>query len=144
MSISGYAKNRRDARALFLLLLIGGATGFVNGLLGAGGGIVLIYLMRYAQKRLAPMPKQFSLPSDSRDVFAGALAVTLPLSLFSAAKYATAGRLNLSNFAPLILPSLLGGLLGGFLLDRLKLPWIRTLFSLLVLVSGVLMIVRSV
>ena len=90
------------------------------------------------------MPKQFSLPSDSRDVFAGALAVTLPLSLFSAAKYATAGRLNLADFAPLILPSLLGGLLGGFLLDRLKLPWIRTLFSLLVLVSGVLMIVRSV
>ena len=144
MSISEHAPNRRDARALLLLLLIGGATGFVNGLLGAGGGIVLIYLLRFAQKSYSNMPKQLALPSDSRDVFASALAGTLPLSLFSVAKYTTAGRLNLSDFAPLILPSLLGGLLGGFLLDRLKLPWIRTLFSLLVLVSGVLMIVRSV
>ena len=143
MSVSQYKSSQSPAKGAVFLLAIGALTGFVNGLLGAGGGIVLILLLRYAQKHFCHMPKNLTYPSESRDVFANALAVTLPLSLLSVTKYAAAGQLRISDFAPLILPSLAGGLIGGLLLDRLKLPFIRTLFSFLLLVSGVLMILRS-
>lgn len=143
MSTSWALRDRYSLLSMAFFLLIGALTGFVNGLLGAGGGIVLIYLLRFAQKRFSHVTGRVNYPTDSKDIFANALAVTLPLSLFSATQYAAAGRLSLGAFSPLILPSLLGGVVGGWLLDRLKLPFVRTLFSLLVLISGIFMILRS-
>ena len=143
MSTSRVIRDRHSLFSMVFFLVIGALTGFVNGLLGAGGGIVLIYLLRFAQKRFSHLPGRMNYPTDSKDVFANALAVTLPLSIFSATQYATAGRLSIRDFSPLILPSLVGGLVGGWLLDRLKLPFVRTLFSLLVLISGIFMILRS-
>ena len=127
-------------KPLILTLLLGAGAGFINGLLGTGGGIFLVFVLR----RLARKAK----PSDplareqERDVFAGALSVMLPISVFSSLHYARAGAMDLGAFSPLILPCIIGGVLGGFLLDRLSVDWLRRLFALLVLCSGVLMIVR--
>ena len=127
--------------ALFLLLL-GSLAGFINGLLGTGGGILLVLLFSRSAQR-AKQKNSISFPMTQRDIYANALAVMLPISVFSATQYASAGALDLGAFSPMILPSLLGGVLGGVLLDRLKLSWLRTLFSLLVSISGVLMLIRG-
>ena len=127
--------------ALFLLLLGAGA-GFINGLLGTGGGILLVYVMRAYARRHSTNDVQLT-TSSQRDVYATALATMLPISVFSAVHYARAGALDLQAFSPLLLPSVAGGLLGGWLLDRLKLDWLKRLFALLVLISGILMIVRK-
>ena len=130
------------ALTLAVILLCGAGAGLINGLLGTGGGILLICLMR----RLPPDRTPFSpLTPDAgdRDIYAAALAVMLPISIFSALRYARTGALDVAAFTPLILPSIAGGVLGGFLLDRLRVSWLRWLFSLLVLFSGIVMIVRE-
>ena len=134
-------RHRARADVLFLVLL-GALAGFINGLLGTGGGILLVLLFSRSAQR-AERAKSISFPMARRDIYANAMAVMLPISIFSATQYASTGALDLRAFSPMLLPSLLGGILGGFLLDRLKASWLRTLFSLLVLISGALMLVRG-
>ncbi|MBR2621058.1 MAG: TSUP family transporter [Clostridia bacterium] len=134
---------RRQARAdVLFLVLLGTLAGFINGLLGTGGGILLVLLFSRSAER-AKRGKGISFPMARRDIYANALSVMLPISIFSATQYASAGALDVKAFSPMLLPSLLGGILGGILLDRLKLSWLRTLFSLLVLISGIFMLFRG-
>ena len=116
------------------LLLWGGlAAGFLNGLLGAGGGIVIIWIL---EKTLEYRT------DDKRDVFANALAVMLPISAMSAISYAVSGGLPRDDITRFLFPAILGGLLGAFLLDRIGADTVKTLFCLLVILSGVVMVVR--
>lgn len=133
---------RRSAlRDVLLLLALGAGAGFINGLLGTGGGILLVLAFGHAARR-KKTASALSLPITRRDCYANALCVMLPISLFSALRYIAAGAISPVAFSPFIPPSIIGGVLGGILLDRLKVSWLRTLFSLLVVISGIFMIVR--
>ena len=119
-------------RTALPLLLVGGlATGLVNGLLGAGGGIVTVFVL---VKVLGPAL------TDRRDVFANALAIILPLSVISVISYTVGGSMPSGELNLLVLPAILGGLLGGILLDRIDPLWIQLIFSAIVLYSGVAML----
>lgn len=114
-------------------LLLGGlAAGFANGLLGAGGGIIIVWILA---KAIGDITK------DSRDVFANALAVMLPISFVSTVTYAISGSLPSDDVKRFILPAVLGGLLGAFLLDKIRADAVKTLFCFLVILSGILMVV---
>jgi len=113
------------------LLLLGLGAGLLNGLLGAGGGILLVYgLQRIRGIRLP----------HRRAVFATALAVTLPLSCLSAIHYFRQGSLAVDMLAWLIFPAILGGALGGLLLRRLSPRLLSRIFAAVVLVSGVVLL----
>ncbi|MBE6661865.1 MAG: hypothetical protein E7606_01135 [Ruminococcaceae bacterium] len=116
------------------LLLLGGlAAGFLNGLLGAGGGIVIVWILEKVLRDST---------HDARDVFANALAVMLPISAMSTVSYAISGGLPEGNISRFLLPAVLGGLLGAFLLDRISTRSVKRLFCLLVILSGIVMVVR--
>lgn len=116
------------------LLLLGGlAAGFLNGLLGAGGGIVIVWILEKVLRDST---------HDARDVFANALAVMLPISATSTVSYAISGGLPEGNISRFLLPAVLGGLLGAFLLDRISTRAVKRLFCLLVILSGIVMVVR--
>lgn len=112
-------------------LMTGFFAGLLNGLLGAGGGILLV---RGAEKIL---PRDYR---DSRDVFANALAVMLPISAVSAIAYVLRGSVHGLEFAPFILPALIGGVGGGLLLAVIDARLLRLIFSALVVWSGITMI----
>ena len=117
-----------------LLALLGLAVGTLNGLLGAGGGVLAVLGLRYALR---------GGQQGTRTAWAGALFLTLPLSLLSLWRYARAGALPpLSDALYLALPALLGGALGAFLLPHLRTAALQRLFGLLTLLSGVLLILR--
>ena len=122
-------------RSLFLilsLLLLGLAAGFLNGLLGACGGIVLIFGMkRLLRGRL----------SDQRAVFSTAIAVILPLSALSALQYFRLGSIDLNTLELLIFPAVAGGTLGALLLRRLTPRRLSRIFAAVVLVSGIVMVI---
>ena len=128
-------KNRIRIGAQPLLLgLCGLAAGIVNGLLGAGSGILLAYALR----ALSP-----TLRRSSRDLLANATAIILPLSLVSFLSYLRSGALPPdARLGIYLLPGLLGGFVGGILLDKLPAHVIRRLFAGLVLVSGLIMLLR--
>ncbi len=142
MQVSHFPAPSRTGHAVLFLIVLGAAAGFVNGLLGTGGGIVLVYVMRRYTK-LYPTQSALTSNKAQRDVYATALSVMLPVSVFSAFHYVRAGALDFSAFSPMLMPSVIGGVLGGWLLDKLRLSWLKRLFALLVLVSGILMIIRA-
>ena len=116
-----------------LYLILGGlAAGFANGLLGAGGGIIIVWIL---QKAIG------DLTGDPRDVFANALAVMLPISAVSTLSYAVAGNLPKGDISRFILPGVLGGLVGAYLLDKISVDSVKTLFCVLVILSGIIMVV---
>ncbi len=115
-----------------LLLATGGLlAGFVNGLLGAGGGIIIVFVLSKLLKE-----------GDSRDVFANALCVMLPLSVVSCAIYVSNGAVSFEGFSFFIIPAILGGLIGGFLLCKINTFFLKKLFAALVAISGILLLFR--
>ena len=132
---------KRLTPTVWLLLALGGGAGFINGLLGTGGGILLVLALRAYNRRRRVGGVDTT--EAQRDIYATALAVTVSISVFSTVQYARAGTLDLGGFAPMLIPTVVGGVLGGILLDRLRPDLLKRLFALLILVSGVLMIVRA-
>lgn len=121
--------------------LIGFAAGMINALLGAAGGILLVYTMPHVIRADSPLPAPFSKSTaprmESRDHLATSLSVTLPISLFSFTSHWMNGvRPNLSTLIWLIVPAGLGGLLGAWLLGRIRADFLRRLFAIVVIVSG--------
>lgn len=115
---------------IFPILLLGLCVGFINGMLGAGGGILLIYGLQKLCHRVA----------DKRSIFATAIAVILPLSCVSAAHYFRHGSLDLNTLGWLILPAIAGGALGAMLLRRLSPRVLSRIFAAVVLISGIVMV----
>ena len=112
------------------LALFSFLAGCVNGFLGTGGGIILIYMLSFFTK------------NNKKDNFAAALCVTVPMSLVALYSYARGGAVDFALGGILWLPCALGGLLGAFLVDKLRLPWLNAIFAVLVIYSGTCMIFR--
>ena len=103
----------------------GGATGLANGFFGGGGGMILVPLLTGW------------CGLDQRRAFATSIAIILPLCTLSATISAARGALDLGAALPYLAGGLVGGFAGGKLFRRVKLPWLRRGFALLVLYGGV-------
>lgn len=114
---------------LILTSLAGAAAGVVNGFIGTGGGIVLILILSKVMKTC-----------DTKDIFATVIAAILPMSVVSAVSYYIQGDLPIKETAVYIIPAVIGGVIGAFLLDKIKTDWLKLIFSGLVVFAGVKMI----
>lgn len=114
-------------------LAAGAIGGLMNGLLGAGGGIVITFYLRRALGG-----------GERNDVFANALATMLPMSLVSLGYYLIGGYVRVDVSVLQMLPSaILGGGIGAFLLGRVKFRLLSVVFSLLVILSGLFMLLGA-
>jgi len=114
------------------LLGIGLLAGFLNGLLGAAGGIAVVLGLRALFRNK---------PIDGHSFYTTAIAVMLPLSCLSAWRYARGGHLPSVSPWGLILPAVLGGALGALLLKSIKPQLLKRIFAAVVLVSGIILAV---
>ena len=125
-------KNDKKELNLYTVLLVGFAAGVINGLLGAGGGILITYFLYRLMK---------DGDSDKNDVFAHALLTMLPVSLVSFIIYACRGYLSVdSSLFYLALPAIVGGAGGAYLLTKIKFKVVRFIFIGLVIYSGLSML----
>ena len=122
-------KTKLKAWQIICALVAGVFVGFVNGFLGAGGGMLVVPLLRLIFKQ---QPKV---------AHATAILVILPVSIVSSIVYLLKGGVIGS---PALVPALIGtfggGIIGTFLLKKLKSGYIVCLFSLVMLVAGGFMI----
>ena len=103
--------------------LCGLAAGAVNGLFGAGGGIVLLPLLARCDLR-------------EKECFATALGILLPLSVLSAVLWLVREPVALTAALPYLLGGVLGGFFAGKWMKKLPAVWLRRVFALLLLLSG--------
>lgn len=130
-------KNKnKTAKKIYPLWLIaaGLAAGAVNGLLGAGGGIIIVFA-------LAAYNKSHS-KSSVRDNFATTVASVLPMSIISAGSYISTLDANTEGVAIFLLPAVLGGIVGAFLTDRINIDILKLIFAALTVVAGINMIIK--
>lgn len=113
-----------------LFCLLSFLCGGINGFLGTGGGIILIYMLRLLTK------------NNSKDNFATCLCATVPISFIAMFNYIKNQNIDFSLLSKIWLPVSLGGFVGAFLTDKLKINWINSVFAILVIYSGISLIVK--
>lgn len=127
-------KTENKSRNAFLLLLAGGFFGGIaNGLLGAGGGIIMTFVL----EKILPHDEY-----SRRDIFANVIAATLPISVLSTIIYGVRGHIKAEKFSVFLLPAVVGGLVGAYFLSRINVVWLKRIFAILVIWSGIYMVIR--
>ena len=111
---------------VFVTLISGILAGLLNGFLGSGGGIILIFTMT------ALLPKR-----DAKDIFATAVLSILPMSAVSAFFYCREGSITSIEYAPYYASALFGGSLGAILLDKISTELLKAVFAALMLWAGI-------
>lgn len=104
--------------------LAGFAAGAVNGLFGAGGGMLLVPLLSASG--------DFS----EREVFSSSIIIILPICLVSLAINGQNG-LYLAEALPYLIGSVPGGLLAGFFGHKVPVVWLHRFLGVLILYGGV-------
>lgn len=102
----------------------GAAAGLVNGLFGAGGGMVLV-----------PMLIHFGKLEDKK-AFSSAICVILPICIVSILVYCTKNIFPFQDALPYLAGGLLGGVLGGLLFRKVSAHFLHKLFGLVIIWGG--------
>lgn len=109
----------------FKTALAGIAAGAVNGLFGAGGGMVLVPLLT----------AMTDLEEDH--IFPASICIILPICLVSLFVTALRSGLNISGALPYLFGSALGGLAAGYFGKRIPVTWLHRILGALILWGGV-------
>ena len=123
-------KRKNNISKMALLALFSLLAGAINGFLGTGGGIVLVYALGAITD------------NDKKDNFATTLCAIIPMSLVSLISYGNSGNIDTSLIKTLIFPAVIGGALGALLTDKIRTKYLSLFFALLVMYSGICMVVR--
>lgn len=116
---------------VLLLIGLGVLVGFANGFLGAGGGMLLVPC-------IIPILKL-----DTKVAHATAILIILPICIVSGIIYSIKGSFEFSVFLPCLIGTVVGGVLGTFILSKLKNDIITIIFSIVMIGAGVVMIVKA-
>ena len=101
---------------------------------GTGGGIIGVFaLSRFFRENGG---------YDKKDIFAMTLFSCFFMSVSSAAMYLMAGHISFADAFPYAIPALAGGIVGAFLLDKIKTSILSKIFALLIIYSGVTLFLR--
>lgn len=107
------------------ILASGAAAGAVNGLFGAGGGMILVPLLVYCDC------------FEEKEIFPASVAIILPISLVSLLLSRTSGNVTFIQVLPYLLGSALGGIIAGLIGRKISVVWLHRLLGVLILWGGI-------
>lgn len=107
------------------MVLAGVCAGAVNGLFGAGGGMVLVPLLTLVTDL------------DEKEVFPCSISLILPICLTSLAVTAASGPLPWQQALPYLAGSALGGVAAGIWGKKIPVHWLHRGLGILILWGGV-------
>ena len=105
--------------------LAGLGAGAVNGLFGAGGGMVLVPLLSMLT----------DLEED--EIFSSSLAIILPICAVSLTATAITGTVAWSGSIPWLMGSAAGGVLAGFFGKKIPVLWLHRGLGILIVWGGI-------
>ncbi len=110
-------------------MVAGALAGAVNGLFGAGGGMVLVpLLISYVGL-------------EDKLAFSTAISIILPLSIVSIVVYWLNGTFPLSQAWPYLIGGLAGGLLGGICFRKVSANFLHKALGLFILWGGIKLLI---
>ncbi len=105
--------------------LAGSAAGVINGLFGAGGGMVLVPLLTLLTDL------------EDREVFPASVSIMLPMCLVSLFISAADQAIPWHTALPYLIGSALGGILAGIFGKKIPTVWLHRGLGILILWGGV-------
>lgn len=109
--------------------IAGAAAGLINGLFGAGGGMVLVPLLI----RLCKL--------EDKEAFSSAICIILPLCIVSLAVYGSQQIFPFQEALPYLVGGLLGGILGGLWFKKVSPQFLHKFFGLIIFWGGIRLLV---
>ncbi len=109
--------------------ITGVLSGFMNGLLGSGGGVIIVLYLTLIAK------------NGQKNSQATAIAVILPLTILSSVIYSYGGYVDWSVLWKVVLGGIAGAFLGAILLNRIKARVLKKLFGVFLVIAGLRMLI---
>lgn len=115
----------KNVKIIIISILAGVFVGFVNGFLGAGGGMLLVPILTLL------------IGLESRIAHSTAVFVIAPICLISGITYVIKGVVDWQILLPVAIGTVIGGVIGTFLLKKLKSDVINIIFWCVMIFSGI-------
>lgn len=109
--------------------LFGVAIGFINGLLGAGGGMLAV-----------PLLKKYGF--SQREAQQNAIAIILPITAVSAGIYLYKDYVNLNESYSYLPTGFLGAIIATLLMKKISNKWLKRIFAFFMLYAGVRLLLK--
>ena len=122
-----------------VLLLTGVSAGFVAGLLGVGGGIVMVPAVSYIIMQTQP-----DVITAMHSAIGTSLAVIIPTSILSARTHMTLGNVDFSVIRKLALFVFIGACGGAIVARFLDNSSLKILFGLLCIIFGFIFLIKII
>ena len=109
-------------------------SGLLNGFAGTGGGIILYFALKLLNKL------ENGVKNEMKDIMATIISVVIPMSVISSVIYMAKGNVIYKELWIYLPAALIGGIIGAFLLDKLKFKIVKKVFAVMIIYAGVRMI----
>ena len=116
-------------------------SGILNGFAGTGGGIILYFVLKFLNKNNNKTEND-NPDNKIKDIMATTISVVIPMSVVSSVIYMTKGKIIYKELLTYLPAALIGGIIGAFLLDKLKFKIIKKLFAAMIIYAGIRMILK--
>ena len=108
----------------YAFYIVGIFSGFVNGILGTGGGTVAVPAMEW-------------LGVDPKKSHSTAIAVILPITAVSAFLYYRQGNVDLKSTLILAVSGSVGAFIGAKFLKKIPSSWLKIIFGISMIAGGI-------
>ncbi|NLX61584.1 MAG: sulfite exporter TauE/SafE family protein [Tissierellia bacterium] len=112
------------------LIAIGLITGFINGLFGSGGGMIIVPALI------------FFVGIKEHKAHATAISIILPLSIISTFFYLKADIIKFNIALNVALGGIIGSFIGAKLLNKIPAPLLRKIFASIIILTAIRMILK--
>ena len=105
------------------------AVGVVNGMFGAGGGMLAVPLLKKAGL-------------NQKEAHANAIAVIVPITVVSAVAYIIKGNVKITDALIFLPTGIIGALLGTYCLKKLSPVWLKRIFGGFMVYAGIRLLLK--
>lgn len=117
--------NKSNAVKKVITVVFGLVVGFINGIFGGGGGMIVVPVLTLFLKKPVKV------------AHATAILIILPITLVSAIVYFFNGDVVLFRTLAVTIGTVVGGVLGALLMSKINSKTVGVIFSALMLIAGV-------
>ena len=111
-------------KSIFVTAIAGAIAGVVNGLFGAGGGMILVPLLT----ALTDL--------EDREVFPASVTIILPMCVISLVIGSIHTPIAWDTALPYLIGSLIGGIISGIFSKKIPTVWLHRGLGILILYGG--------